>query len=421
MSHSTVLDSIALGYQPVWNRARQLAAVRLCVHTVHPEGVDAEHLLQILDEDWPLSAPTLILALDTPALWQQALTCPPVANTWLQVPASRFATPEGLVSMSVAQRRGHQLLRAGALADVQGEIIAPLDVRSLLSLSAEEALAALQARPSEAQPRPAVQSPIRAGQIYEGVGSHALADHCLDEAGAWGLLDWPDDEVLHAWRHQNVPCDPDIIVQLREAMAKDAALDRIERLVRQDPVLVYRLLLRVNSAGYGLSRDIESLRHALMMIGFGALDTWLAEQQVPGEEADPALHPVRYGMVMRARLAQHLLDSGSDDNLRAEVFLTALFAQLDRLLHKGLPELLGKLPLPGRAYDALLRETGPYNAYVQVSRAQSQPAQLAQLPTVCEHHGISLEQANRALLRMLATSRDHHRTRPPVAPPSSPI
>ena len=122
-------------------------------------------------------------------------------------------------------------------------------------------------------------------------------------------------------------------------------VDRIERYVRQDPVLVHRLLVRVNSAGYGLSREIESLRHALMMIGFGALDVWLGEQLAASEEADSALHPVRYGMVMRARLAQHLLDSGSDDNLRSEVFLTALFAQLDRLLHKA-----HVLNIKGRSY-----------------------------------------------------------------------
>ncbi len=409
MSHSTVLDSIALGYQPVWNRARHLAAVRLSVHTVQPEGVDAEHLLQILDEDWPLSAPTLILAFDTPAHWQQALTCPPVANTWLQVPAECFTDPARLAGLSVAQRRGHELLRAVPLADVRGEMVAPLDVRSLLALNADEALQALQSRPTEEQPAPAVRSPILPGQIYQGVGGRALAEHCLDEAGAWGLLDWPDDDVLHGWRRQAVPCDPAVIVQVREAIDKDASLDRLERFIRQDPVLVYRLLQRVNSAGLGVQRDIESLRHAIMMIGLAALDTWLAEQLAVSEAPDPALHPVRYGMVMRARLAQHLLDTGSDDNLRSEVFLTALFAQLDRLLQKSLPELLGRLPLPGRAYDALLRETGPYNAYLEVSRAQGQVAQIAQLPAICEHHGISLEHANRSLLRMLGSSRDLRR------------
>jgi c-di-GMP-related signal transduction protein len=86
-----------------------------------------------------------------------------------------------------------------------------------------------------------------------------------------------------------------------------------------------------------------------------------------------------------------------------------VFAQLDRLLQKSLPELLGRLPLPERAYDALLRETGPYNAYLEVSRAQGEVGQIAQLPGICEHHGISLEHANRSLLRMLSTSRDMRR------------
>ena len=408
MSRSTILDSIALGYQPVWNRARQLAAVRLSVHSVHPEAVDAEHLLQILGDDWPLSAPVLVVAFDTLALWQQALACEPVPNTWLEVPGAPFTSPEGLAQLAIASRRGHQLLRHTELAAVRGEIIAPIDVRSLLSLSAEEALQALQARPTEAVPVPPRRSPIVPGQIMEGVASRALADHCLDEAGAWGLLGWPDDDALHGFRHQPMNCDASVIAQVREAIQNDASLDHLERFVRQDPVLVYRLLLLVNSAAFGLRHEIESLRHALMMLGFGAFDTWLADQ-LAGAETDTTLHPVRYSMVMRARLAQHLLDPGSEDNLRAEVFLTALFAQLDRLLHKPLPELLGKLPLPGRVYDALLRETGAYNAYLAVSEAQSHPTQLHQLADICEHHGISLEQANRGLLRMLATSRDQRR------------
>lgn len=410
MTRSTVLDSIALGYQPVWNRARQLAAVRLRVHTLHPEAVDAEHLMQTLGDDWPVAAPVLILSLDSPALWQQALACEPVPNTWLEVPGTPFTSPEGLAHLAVASRRGHQLLRHTDLAAVRREIISPLDVRSLLSLSAEEAFEALQARPTEAVPVPPRRSPIVPGQLMEGVASRSLAEHCLDEAGAWGLLGWPDDDVLHAYRHEPMACDADVIAQVRDAIENDASLDHLERYVRQDPVLVYRLLLLVNSAAYGLRHEIDSLRHALMMLGFTALNTWLADQLVDSE-ADHSLHPVRYAMVMRARLAQHLLDEGSDEPLRAEVFLTALFSQLDRLLHKPHTELLGRLPLPGRVYDALLRETGPYNAYLDVSRAQGDPAQLHQLAAICEHHDVSLEHANRGLIRMLATSRDEYRAK----------
>lgn len=399
----TVLDSVALGYQPVWNRARQLAAVRLQVQTPHPEAVDAAHLLELLGSDWPAAAPVLIVALATPTLLQQALHCEPVQNTWLEVPAALFETPEDMARLAVAARRGHRLLRMGDLAEVRGEVIAPLDVRSLLRLSAEEALEVLQSCGPAAGAAGRVLLP---GQIYAGVADRGLAACCLDEAGAWGLLGWPDEDVLHAHRHQPMACAADVIEQSLQAIDDDSSLEHLERVVRQDPVLVYRILSLVNSAAYGLRHEIESLRHALMMLGLTSLGRWLREQQ-PGSDSSPELHPVRYAMVMRSRLAQHLLEPGAEDNLRAEVYLTALFSQLDRLLHQPLPSLLGRLPLPGRLFDAVLRQDGPYHALLDVAQAQGEPDLLHRLPAVCARHGMSLEHANRGLIRMLATSRDH--------------
>ncbi|WP_291008569.1 HDOD domain-containing protein [Hydrogenophaga sp.] len=400
MSH-TVLDSIALGYQPVWNRARQLAAVRLRVQVVQPDSVDAEHLLRVVGNDWPAAAPTLILSSDHTELILQALQCAPARNTWLELPGAFFEVPEHLVQLSAAVRAGHQLLRQADLSDLRGEVITPLDVRSLLTLGPEDVLQAL--RHAGDPDRPGGLPP---GQIFAGIADRQLAGVCLDGAGAWGLLGWPDVDVLHAHRQQPMNSSARVIAQMLAAMDQDCSLDRLERLVRQDPVLVYRLLTKVNSAASGGRREIESLRHSLMMMGFGALARWLQEQQV-GSERDVDLHPVRYAMVMRARLAQHLLDPGSAPDLRGEVYTTALFAQLDRLLYQPLGTLINKLPLSERLFDALLRGTGPYHPLLDVARVQGDPDTLHQLPAVCERHEMNLEHANRSLLRMLASSRDH--------------
>jgi c-di-GMP phosphodiesterase len=395
----TVLDSIALGYQPVWNRARQLAAVRLRVETPQPDALDGAHLMQLLGSDWPAAAPVLILSVADQRLLCQALECAPVNNTWLEVPEALFRDPDTLAQLGEATRRGHVLLRHGLWADLRDEVVAPLDVRSLVQLSPGDALE-LMARRQE------VPGPLWPGLLLQGVCDRQLAAHSLDEAGAWGLLGWPDDDVLHAHRHQPLAIDAGVIGQILQAIEDETSLEHLERLVRQDPVLVYRLLLLVNSAAYGLRREIDSLRHALMMIGFTALARWLHEQ-LPGSESEPDLHPVRYAMVMRSRLAQHLLESGSEDNLRAEVYTTALFAQLDRFMQQPLAELLKKLPMSARVFDAVLRQDGPYHALLDLARVQGDPDALARLPAVCEDHGISLEHANRALIRMLATSRDH--------------
>jgi len=403
---SSILDSVAMAYRPVWNRRRLLTAVRLSVLPVNPDSVDAAHLMQLLGDDWPVAAPVLILALGSPELLHQALSCKPVPNTWLEVPASLFTHPESLALLSVASRRGHQLLRHAALSELRGEFIAPLDARSLLSLSAEEALEALQARPTEVQPVPLQRTPILPGHLYENVCNRGLADHCLDEAGAWGLLGWPDEDVLHAWRQRPMGCDPVVIGMIRQAIDNDSSLDQLERFVRQDPVLCYRLLAYINSAAFGGRHEVGSLRHALMMLGFSALESWLG-QQLASSDNDSALHPVRYAQVMRARLAQHLLEPGSEEELRAEVYTTALFAQLDRLLQQPLGTLIGRLPLSERVADALVHHSGPYFPLLDIARAQGDVEHLHLLPGICEQHEMSLEQANRALLRMLSTSRDH--------------
>lgn len=405
----TVLDSVALGYQPVWNRSRQLAAVRMPVLVLDRASVDGQHFVRALGNDWPRAAPTLIIAPRSLPLVDQLLQLPPIPNTWLEVPGDLLASAEGRARMAAAVRRGHQLLRQTGLSAITGEEVPPLDVRSLVHLSPEDVLATLQALPAEPGGAPAGPSPLRADHIYGGVANRAVAEHALDTAGAWGVLGWPEEDTLQSFRRHPLACDQATILATSEALANECTLDQLERLIRQDPVMVYRVLLLVNSALHGRDREINSLRHAIMMLGFTVLGQWVTEQ-LAGAETDVALHPVRYAMVMKARLAQHLLDPGSDDNLRSEIFVTALFAQLDRLLHEPLAKVLHRLPLSGRIHDALLRQTGPYNAYLSVSDAQGRADQLHRLPLVCDQHDISLETANQAMLRMLATSRDQLQT-----------
>lgn len=403
LSH-TVLDSLALGYEPVWNRERQLGAVRLSVHPIHAAAVDAAHLMQALGDDWPESAPVLIISIASPHLLQQALACAPVHNTWLEVPAASFDAPETLAALSVANRRGHRLIRRTGLQALRQGKSPGFDVRNLLQLSPQEAADILQTQSTPGLHQRSQGVPP--AQLYQGVQTQTFARYLLDDAGAWGLLGWPDADVLLAHRHQPISCDPKVIRQIVQAISDDCSLERLERLVRQDPVLVYRILMLVNSAAYGLRHEIGSLRHALMLLGFRELGRWLLEQ-LPSSEQDIDLQPVRAAMVMRARLAQHMLATGSEDNLRLEVYTTALFAHLDKLLHAPLSDLLHKLPLSGRLYDAILRHDGPYHPLLDVARAQGEPGQLHRLSTVCDRNEVSLEQANRALIRMLATSRDH--------------
>lgn len=55
----------------------------------------------------------------------------------------------------------------------------------------------------------------------------------------------------------------------------DVDVEEVERMVRMDPALTYRLLRIVNSAAIGLSRRLTTVREALVLVGLGRLQGWI--------------------------------------------------------------------------------------------------------------------------------------------------
>ncbi|MBA4255092.1 MAG: hypothetical protein C0445_04375 [Polaromonas sp.] len=404
------LDDIAFAFEPVWDRSRRICASRLTIHAVHDKPVDLVRLLGVLTEDFPADAPPLLLTTTSPPLLVALLKQAPVRNTWLEVPEFIWAKPEALELLLKARRFGHQLLWHGPLAHFEPYAKKFQGLRGVLEVSVDDALLALQVAAQGGEFTAAgassrVESPILAGHLYQGVSSRALADHCLDKRQAWGVVGWPEDELLSAKAHQAVPMDQRVALQVMQAMEAEVPIQTVEALLVQDPVMVYRLLRLVNSAAFGLTHEVESVRHALMMLGYNQLRTWLMGVYKTAS-TDKSLHPLRHAMLMRTRLMRLLLGPNSDEELKGEVQLAGVFSQLDRLLKEPLPELLNQLPLSSRVFNSLVRHDGPYVAYLDTARVMSNPLDVADMPAICERGGFSLDEANRAVIELLGTARE---------------
>jgi c-di-GMP phosphodiesterase len=409
MLHSP-LDNIALAYEPVWDKGRRICATRLTVHALDPKKLNVTQWLTFVTHALPPDAPPLLLNPVAPELLLAMLKQAPVRNTWLEVPEFIWAKPEARELLLHARRFGHQLLWRGELSRFGPYTQKFQGLRGMLDVSAEDALRALRSAQqggefSAAGAADRVESPIVAGQLYTGVASRAVADHALDKRQAWGVVGWPADELLSENERQPVPMDQRVMVQIMQALEAEVPIQQLGRLLVQDPVLVYRLLRMVNSAAFGLSHEVESIRHALMMLGYDKLRGWL-RSAYGRASSDRSLHPVRHAMLLRARLMRLLLDANSDEELKAEVQLTGVFAQLDRLMHEPLAALLHQLPVPGRIFSTLVRRDGPYVAYLDVANAAADPARVADMPAICERSGFAMEEVNTAILELLATARE---------------
>src|SRR5574337_1091473 len=66
------------------------------------------------------------------------------------------------------------------------------------------------------------------------------------------------------------------IIQLINLVRQQASTAEIEELLKKDPTLSFNLLRFINSSGFGLSCEITSFRHAVMILGLKKLFRWAA-------------------------------------------------------------------------------------------------------------------------------------------------
>lgn len=399
----SVLGSLTLGYCPLWNAQRRLAAVQLYVQELPGATVDAPHLLRTLQELWSAQSPPLLLAPQSPQLLLQLLQKAPAASPWIEVRGHWLGNATVLACVRAAHQRGLRMVWRGELAQLPpGDIAACFD-NSLLSLSAQDAVHILQSitpAPGSGFGAKAQPSPLLDGQMYDNLPSMALAAHCLEQHRAVAVAGWPVDDLLFTLRHQQPQPAYATVLRLMKAIDAEQSLDAFEHIIAQDPILAYRFMVFTNSAALGLRTGVDSVRRGLVMLGYGTLQRWLGEL-LPHASQDPNLQPLRQSMVLRARLTEHLIEAGIEHELQREVYLTGLFSQLGDLLGEPVANALRRLPLSERISEAIVQGTGPYAGALQMACAlENDDAQV--LRALCESQEMPPEDVNRALLRVLS-------------------
>lgn len=389
----SVLGSIILGYRPLWSLSRSLCGMELCIQAADgATAVDAPHLLRTLHEIWEPQSPPLLLAPQTRQLLCDLLEHAPPETPWIEVPDDWLNDSTVYQRVLAGQRRGLKLVWRGDIGHLPDASLARCFDNSLLSVPPLTAVQALKAAPGA--------SPVLAGQMYEGIASRALMEHCLDEQKAHALIGWPTEDVLYSLRQQTPQPSHTVIYRLMKAIDAEQSLEIFEDILSEDPLLAYRFMTYTNSAALGLRTGVDSLRRGLVMMGYGSLVRWLSTQ-LPHASTEINLRPMREALVLRAKLSERLINAGVGIELRREVYLCALFSQLDDLLGESLDTILHRIPLSERVYEAAAQQIGPYAPILQMARAL-EDCDASVVRQLCEEHEMVLEDVNRTLLRVLA-------------------
>lgn len=159
---------------------------------------------------------------------------------------------------------------------------------------------------------------------------------------------------LHYLRLLEMVCRPEI--DMRE----------LEKMLKQEPSICYRLLRYLNSPLFGFSLEIKSVRHAMAVLGEREMRRWVRLVVAVGAAEQKCSELVLMGLA-RGRFCELLstrLHSSTD------LFLLGLLSSMDAILEVSMDVLLEQLPVDRETKAALLGQNSSLLPLYQLMLAQ---------------------------------------------------
>jgi EAL and modified HD-GYP domain-containing signal transduction protein len=391
-SDPAILGQIALGYSPMINRDRRVIATRLTLFPLQADAVlDVSQLLEAVAEVWPATGGNVSLNVLSESLLRDLLRARPSSNLMVEVPCFMAADVANTSALLALHARGNTLLIKGRpLSKLPREVL-PCFAYSIIDLEEDR-------RAPGSLPPVGVARTI--GHVQAGVRSMDDMEASF-ERGAVAVLGWPMEDAASQVGRKTAPHDLRVILELIDRIEAEEPLERLESTLCRDPQLAFKLMLHVNSTGFGLPVEITSFRHAITMLGYKKLRRWLA-LLLATADGDDNMRPVMFAAVRRGMLMEELARaSGDDDETCNELFICGVFSLLDKLMGEPLPDLLKNVPVPERVHRALVDGSGPYMPYCELMHAVEAES-LFDIRAAASKLLMSEAQMNRATLRALA-------------------
>jgi EAL and modified HD-GYP domain-containing signal transduction protein len=190
------------------------------------------------------------------------------------------------------------------------------------------------------------------------------------------------------------------VLDLLNMVTRKAEVKEIEDGFKRDAALSFKLLRYINSVGFGLSCEIQSIRHALTILGYNQLYRWLTLLMVTAGDnsTPPALMKTS---ITRGRLTELLGEGYFDKTERDNLFIIGVFSLLDAMLEMPMEQILDKVQLPEAVTDALLTRTGPYGPFLQLTEA-CESAEATRINQLAEALQMDTNQVNNKHIAALA-------------------
>jgi EAL and modified HD-GYP domain-containing signal transduction protein len=149
---------------------------------------------------------------------------------------------------------------------------------------------------------------------------------------------------------------------LQEVNREDIKYDALSETISRDVSLSYKLLNYINSAYFGMRQQVQSVGHAIMLLGNNEIRKWASLVLLMGLGADKPEELLLTSLI-RANLCESLAKYMRLKGRESELYMLGLLSLIDVLVGRPLIEIMHDLPL-GR--DIKLALGGERNKYKDI-------------------------------------------------------
>jgi EAL and modified HD-GYP domain-containing signal transduction protein len=166
---------------------------------------------------------------------------------------------------------------------------------------------------------------------------------------------------------REVPASRLHYIRLLEMVSRrEMDMRELEKMLKQEASLCYRLLRYLNSPLFGFPLEIKSIRHAIAVLGEREMRRWIRLVVTVGAAEQRCSELVLMGLA-RARFCE-LLSNQLQSN--TDLFLLGLLSIMDAILEVSMEVLLEQLPVERETKTALLGQNSSLRPLYQLMLAQ---------------------------------------------------
>lgn len=166
------------------------------------------------------------------------------------------------------------------------------------------------------------------------------------------------------------------LLKLMRQMMDDADIEEIEKTFRSSPGLTYKLLLLVNSVSYAGLQKIQTVRHAISMLGRAQIKRWVQLALFATDDNHAVENPLVDMAAVRGGFMEQMATAcprlRGNQEAPDQAFMTGILSLLESLYDIPMGQIADELNLSEEVQQALVGREGVYGSLLALAEALEQ-------------------------------------------------